>query len=120
MKDFARDFYTSKAWLRVSRAYMTSKNYICERCGKPAKICHHKVWLNASNINDPTISLNMDLLECLCQDCHTALHCRKHTTAKFSEDGSIHEARQSAEEKSFLNDRKKIDELLNKLTSQKA
>ena len=79
MKDFARDFYRSKAWRDVSTAYMTSRFYLCERCGSPATICHHKIYLNAQNINDPEISLNPDRLECLCQDCHNKEHSLKRT-----------------------------------------
>jgi 5-methylcytosine-specific restriction endonuclease McrA len=67
-------FYTSKAWRRVSKAFMASKGYICERCGGPAGIAHHKTRLTAVNIADPAISLNPALLECLCIECHNTEH----------------------------------------------
>jgi len=70
-------FYKSKEWRKVSAAYMSSKYYICERCGKPAKICHHRIWLNADNVNDPEIALNMDNLEALCMECHNKEHIGK-------------------------------------------
>ena len=43
-------------------------------CGKPGCIVHHKVYLTASNINDPSIALNAENLETLCKDCHDIEH----------------------------------------------
>lgn len=68
------EFYNSQAWRRVSTAYMSSKNYVCERCGKPAVICHHRQWLNDVNVHDPEIALNPDNLEALCAKCHRKEH----------------------------------------------
>ena len=59
-------FYNSTAWRRLSRAFLLSKCYICERCGKPADIAHHKMHITAANITDPDISLNPANLEALC------------------------------------------------------
>lgn len=109
-------FYKSKEWRRVSTAYMISKNYVCERCGRPASICHHKKYLNAVNVNDPTISLSFDNLECLCQDCHNKEHSLRHTIMKFDDQGQVSKVKKSGAEKSFEADRKKIDELLKKMT----
>ena len=67
-------FYQSTAWRKLSKAFMVSKNYICERCGNPAEIAHHKTHLAAANIMDPDISLNPDLLEALCKNCHNTEH----------------------------------------------
>ena len=67
-------FYHSTAWKRLSRAFLLSRNYICERCGKPAEIAHHRRYLTAENLTDPAISLNPDHLEALCRDCHNAEH----------------------------------------------
>ena len=66
--------YDSEKWQRLRRAYMESKHYICERCGRPAKICHHKEHLTESNVADPLVAFNPANLECLCQDCHNAEH----------------------------------------------
>ena len=68
------NFYNSKAWRKLSKAFLNSKNYICERCGNPAELAHHKVYLNAENISDYAVSLNPDLLESLCKNCHNAEH----------------------------------------------
>ena len=118
MKDFARDFYRSKAWRDVSTAYMTSRFYLCERCGSPATICHHKTFLNAQNINDPEISLNPERLECVCQDCHNKIHSLKRTITRFDDEGNIAGVRKSEEEKQFETDRKLIDDLMKKMTAQ--
>ena len=74
MKEYAKGFYHSKEWKRVSRLYMESRNYVCERCGNVAVICHHKTYINPHNITDPSITLNPDNLECLCQECHNKEH----------------------------------------------
>jgi 5-methylcytosine-specific restriction protein A len=68
------EFYHSAAWAKLSRAFLLSRNYICERCGRPAEIAHHKRYLTAENLPDPAISLNPDNLEALCRDCHNAEH----------------------------------------------
>lgn len=116
MKDFARSFYISDKWRKVSSTYMKSKSYLCERCGAPAKICHHKIYLTPMNITDPTISLSMDNLECLCQDCHQKEHTLKRSIAMFDDEGKITEVRKSKEEKQFDSARDIIDDILNKMT----
>jgi 5-methylcytosine-specific restriction endonuclease McrA len=67
-------FYTTRAWRRLSRAFLTSKSYVCERCGRPADVAHHKARLTAANALDPEISLNPANLEALCIDCHNVEH----------------------------------------------
>lgn len=71
---------------------MSSQHYICERCGGLATICHHKVWLNESNVNDPMVTYNWDLLEALCIDCHNKEHFGSHAVAEglqFDEKGNL-------------------------------
>ncbi|MCH4281898.1 MAG: HNH endonuclease [Solobacterium sp.] len=86
-------FYKTKQWTRTRDAYMKSRNGICERCGEPARIVHHKVWINASNINDPSITLGWDNLEALCQTCHNEEHHgsadRIKNDLEFDEDGNV-------------------------------
>ena len=41
MKAWAKSFYLSAAWEKTRAAYLMSQDYICERCGQPAKIVHH-------------------------------------------------------------------------------
>lgn len=74
-KDYENSaFYKSQAWKRASAAYMASQHYICERCGQPARICHHKTWLNGRNVDDPAIALDASNLEALCIECHNKEH----------------------------------------------
>lgn len=73
-KDYARGFYNSAAWKKCKDGYMQSKNYICERCGNIAVICHHKEYITPHNINDSCITLNWSNLESLCQECHNKEH----------------------------------------------
>lgn len=76
-RPFAKKFYNSKEWRRLSKLYRESHFYICERCGAVgATQVHHKVHLNPVNINDPSVSLNPDNLELLCDDCHNKVHNR--------------------------------------------
>lgn len=69
-----QEFYHSRAWKRLSRAFLLSRNYICERCGKPAEIAHHRKYLTAANVLDPDVSLNPANLEALCMECHNTEH----------------------------------------------
>lgn len=85
-----KPFYNSKEWRKVSTAYMNSKYYICERCGAPAKICHHRTWLNAENVKDPLIALNPDNLEALCIECHNKEHSGKNQYRRGRNMGDTH------------------------------
>lgn len=78
-KEFAEAFYNSKAWKDCRRSYAKSKQNLCEVClakglYTPAEIVHHKIHLTPTNINDPSISLNWDNLQCVCRECHAAAH----------------------------------------------
>lgn len=108
-------FYNSRAWQKVSAAYMASKAYICERCGKPASICHHRKWLDGSNVNDPNTALSFDNLEALCIECHNAEHGLQHSITLFNEDGSIARVKESQGAKDFKRQAEKIDDLLERL-----
>ena len=86
-RDFARAFYRSHAWERTRSAALLRSHGLCEGClrrgiVRPAKVVHHKVPLNPVNINDPAVSLGLDNLECLCQDCHAAEHTELGTYGK--------------------------------------
>lgn len=67
-------FYNRKQWKQVRDAYFKSVFGLCERCGKPGYIVHHKTPLNTNNVNDPKIAYSFDNLELLCLDCHNAEH----------------------------------------------
>ena len=79
MSQETRPFYHTQAWLDCRDAFLKSKRGLCELCLKeglytPAKVVHHRVHLNAKNMNDPEISLNWDNLMALCQDHHAFVH----------------------------------------------
>ena len=107
-------FYNSKEWRKVSAAYMSSKLYICERCGKPAQICHHKQYLNAQNVQDPNIALNPENLEALCIDCHNAEHGSRHSVTLFDGSGNIQEVKESTQAKEYQTQRDQIDDTIAK------
>ena len=81
MKDYAKTFYKSKAWQKCRAGYMKSVGGLCERCLMrglivPGVIVHHKCYLSPDNIDDTSVTLNWDNLECLCQECHNQEHLR--------------------------------------------
>lgn len=72
---WAKAFYKSRQWLLCKQSYIHHRIMIdgglCEECrDKPGYIVHHKVILTSDNIKDPEISLNHELLEYVCKDCH--------------------------------------------------
>lgn len=81
------EFYHTTAWRKCSKAFMQSKNYICERCGGLATICHHKKYITDKNVHDPNITLNWDNLEALCQTCHNQEHFGGTAINKICADG---------------------------------
>jgi 5-methylcytosine-specific restriction endonuclease McrA len=79
MKEYARRFYSSKAWQRTRDAYKKSKRGLCEIClaqgmYKPCEIVHHKVELTPDNINNPDITLSWSNLQCVCREHHAEIH----------------------------------------------
>ena len=73
-QDFSKRFYQSKDWKECRRSYNNSKFNLCERCGRPGFITHHKVVLTRENIDDARVALAWENLELLCLDCHNAEH----------------------------------------------
>lgn len=79
MRSIERTFYKSAAWKRCREGYIKKCGGLCERCLAkglivPGYIVHHKIHLNADNVNEPSIALNYDNLEYLCLDCHNKEH----------------------------------------------
>ena len=57
--------------------------YLCVKCAEigkviPAEEVHHIIHLSPKNINDPSISLNMDNLISLCREHHFEEHRGEH------------------------------------------
>lgn len=86
-------FYRSGAWEATRDAYMETMHHVCERCGGPAKIVHHKRYIDAANVHDVDVTLNFDNLECLCQRCHNAEHFGGRAATmpglRFDQDGNL-------------------------------
>ena len=92
-KEYAKAFYNSAAWIKCKNSYIKSVHGLCERCGEPGYIVHHKKHITQSNINDPNITFNHDNLEYLCLDCHNKEHGIKKSFTKdgfkFNERGEL-------------------------------
>ncbi len=69
-----RPFYDTVAWQRCRDGYIASVFGLCERCGRPGYIVHHKQPITDANVDDPNITLNWDNLEYLCLECHNREH----------------------------------------------
>ena len=76
-------FYSSARWKKLAAYVMARDSYTCVRCKlKPAQVVHHKVWLNDGNVDDAEVSLNPELLESLCLDCHNFEHFGEHESMR--------------------------------------
>ena len=78
-REFAKRFYSSKAWQDCREEYAKSKRYLCEDCllkgiYKPGEIVHHMNEITPVNIYDPEVTLNHKNLRLLCRDCHAEQH----------------------------------------------
>ncbi len=83
-------FYDSHAWKKARSAALDRARYLCERCGRPAEIVHHIIHLDENNVDDPSISINVDNLECLCLACHNTEHYAKpRRSMRFDSDGNV-------------------------------
>lgn len=83
-------FYASTEW-RIFRINLILKRsydgyVVCEKCKKniidQTEIhAHHKIELTPENVKDHSISLNPELVELICHDCHNKEHNRFGYTA---------------------------------------
>lgn len=94
MKDYAKQFYTSRAWASCRAAYRRQAGGLCERCYKkglitPGEIVHHKIHITPENINNPDIVLNWGNLELVCRDCHAEIHGKKKKRFTVDENGRV-------------------------------
>ena len=92
-QEFAKKFYKSKAWLKCRDGFIKSVYGLCNRCGKPGYIVHHKEVLTPANINNPYVTLNWNKLEYLCLDCHNKEHNSKYSSVqcglRFDDEGNL-------------------------------
>lgn len=74
-------FYNSDKWQKFRLALIAERGLKCQRCGKIVAnpkdlIGHHKTELTPENVHDYNISLNPELIELICFDCHNKEHKR--------------------------------------------
>ncbi len=85
LKAIKKEFYYSKQWRKISKAFKISKNYTCENCGnrfinndcgltiEQQLQVHHKNPVTIEKILNGDMSLyDFDNLELLCIKCHNA------------------------------------------------
>lgn len=95
MKEYAKGFYQSAAWKRTRQTVVKRANGLCERCKAaglyvPGVIVHHKEYITPTNVQDASITLNLDNLEYLCEDCHNKEHKAKpNNRYRFDSDGKL-------------------------------
>jgi 5-methylcytosine-specific restriction endonuclease McrA len=94
MSIFTDKFYKTRAWKNCRAGYIRQAGGLCERCLKegritPGKFVHHKIYLNADNIQCPEITLNYDNLELLCRECHEKEHARPKKRYSIDESGRV-------------------------------
>lgn len=75
-KEWAEAFYSSGVWQRQRELYREHAHGICERCGEPGVIVHHRRELTPETINNPRWTLDFRNLELVCRGCHKAAHGR--------------------------------------------
>ena len=75
-RDFAKNFYKSSAWQKARQLALMRDHGLCQTpgCFMPAQEVHHIIELTPENITDPTITLDINNLTCLCRDCHMRMH----------------------------------------------
>lgn len=92
MKDWAKEFYQSRAWRDTRQAYLSYRHHLCERCNNTAEIVHHIKWLNPYNIGNVKITLDWSNLQCVCRECHAMIHEGVSATVaglRFDEAGNV-------------------------------
>ena len=95
-REFAKQFYSSKAWQDCRNNYAAMKGHLCENCLKrglyrPGEIVHHMIEIDPVTVNNPEVSLNFANLQLLCRDCHAAAHkpYSKHRRYVIGPDGEV-------------------------------
>lgn len=76
-----KTFYASEKWVKLRLRLINERGNTCSTCGKIIAqsiklIGHHKIELTPENVHDYNISLNPELIELVCFDCHNKEHNR--------------------------------------------
>lgn len=69
-----KKLYNSKAWKETREYILKRDSYICKHCGDVANEVHHVTYVNGSNIDNVSITLNEKNLISLCRNCHCRIH----------------------------------------------
>ena len=95
-REFAKQFYSSKAWQDCRNSYAKKAHHLCEECLRkgiytPGVIVHHVEELTPANIYNPEVALNYSNLELLCRKCHDEQHSERDKARRYSfdADGNI-------------------------------
>lgn len=87
------DFYHTDRWRKLRQYVIDRDGGMCVHCGRKGNIVHHIVWVNDDNVDDDSVVFNPDNLECVCVDCHAAIHSGgKRPTAEgwvFDDEGNL-------------------------------
>ena len=92
MQEYARGFYNSAAWRKVTELCKAKARGLCEKCGGIGKVTHHIKHITEDSVNDVSVTLAEDNLIYLCQDCHAAVHSNTVSTrddVKFNSSGEL-------------------------------
>ena len=78
-----KKFYNTAKWQKARELALMRDKYLCVMCYQqgnviPAEVVHHKIHLNESNVDNPSIALNLDNLISLCSDHHAEVHKGEH------------------------------------------
>ena len=107
MRSINSQFYYSKTWKQVRKQVWLKQHLLCNRCNRPVYvdgisdylpkekrlkgIVHHIEYLNETNINDDTKTIDESNLEGLCIDCHNEEHTDTSTRkdVMFDDEGNL-------------------------------
>lgn len=85
-----KQFYVSTAWTKTRDAFFNSKFGLCECCGSPGEIVHHKKPICVSDVKtNPAKCYGWDNLKLLCRVCHELHHSKRDDGLGFDANGDI-------------------------------
>ena len=86
-------FYNSSLWKKAKEEKKRHARGLCEKCGRPGYEVHHIIPLTDDNVEDPTISINLDNLMLLCTSCHNKMRVEEQgirSDVRFDEHGNVY------------------------------
>jgi len=85
-----KTFYGSHRWTKCRNAYFVAVYGLCEKCGAPGEIVHHKepICLNDLKHNIDKV-FGWDNLELVCRQCHELAHSKRIDGLTFDDNGDI-------------------------------